>query len=162
MENSNQNDTYLNLLEDALKKKNIVLDKLLLLTQEQETLISAGNVEEEEFLLVIDKKEEQISLINQLDEGFDQLYQRVKNELIESKDKYVTQIVALQVLIREITDKSVRLQTCEVRNRNKLEHYLQTKRKEIKDFKVNNKTVSNYYKNMNVQQQESYFFDKKK
>lgn len=162
MDNYNKGKTYLSLLEDSLKKKNRLLDHLLKLTQEQEELIKEKDIEDDKFDKIIEEKEPLIEKVTDLNVGFEQVYDRIKEELISNKDKYHEEIQSLQRLIQELTDKGVRLQALEKRNKVNIELYLKDKRNDIKNFKLSNKTVSNYYKNMaNQSQEESYFFDKK-
>ena len=162
MDNYNKGKTYLSLLEDSLKKKNRLLDHLLKLTQEQEELIKEEDIEDDKFDKIIEEKEPLIEKVTELNIGFEQVYDRIKEELVSNKDKYHEEIQSLQRLIQELTDKGVRLQALEKRNKVNIELYLKDKRNDIKNFKLSNKTVSNYYKNMANQNQEaSYFFDKK-
>lgn len=162
MDNYNKGKTYLSLLEDSLKKKNRLLDHLLKLTQEQEELIKEKDIEDDKFDKIIEEKEPLIEKVTDLNVGFEQVYDRIKEGLVSNKDKYHEEIQSLQRLIQELTDKGVRLQALEKRNKVNIELYLKDKRNDIKNFKLSNKTVSNYYKNMANQNQEaSYFFDKK-
>lgn len=162
MDNYNKGKTYLSLLEDSLKKKNRLLDQLLKLTQEQEKLIKEEDIEDDKFDKTIEEKEPIIEKVTELNIGFEQVYDRIKEGLVSNKDKYHEEIQSLQRLIQELTDKGVRLQALEKRNKVNIELYLKDKRNDIKNFKLSNKTVSNYYKNMaNQSQEESYFFDKK-
>lgn len=162
MDNYNKGKTYLSLLEDSLKKKNRLLDQLLKLTQEQEKLIKEEDIEDDKFDKTIEEKEPLIEKVTDLNVGFEQVYNRIKEGLVSNKDKYHEEIQSLQRLIQELTDKGVRLQALEKRNKVNIELYLKDKRNDIKNFKLSNKTVSNYYKNMaNQSQEESYFFDKK-
>lgn len=158
--NNNKIKTYLSLLEDSLTKKNWILDQILNLTQEQEQLIKKEDMDGDKFDKTIEEKEPLINKVVDLNNGFEKIYDRIKEELISNKDKYYEEIQSLQGLIQELTDKGVRLQALEKKNKINLEAYLRTKRKDIKDFKLSNKTVSNYYKNM-ANQDGSYFFDKK-
>jgi hypothetical protein len=163
MEHENQKDTYLALLEASLIKKSDTLDHLLLLSKEQETEIAQETLDEDRFEEIFQKKDELIETIIKLDDGFEQIYQRVKEELSNHQGSYQKEIGRLSDLITEVTDKGVALQAVELRNKTNLELYLQRKRKGIRDSKMSMKSVNNYYKNMaNQNQQESYFFDKKK
>jgi hypothetical protein len=163
MEHENQKDTYLALLEASLIKKSDTLDHLILLSREQEIEIAQETLDEDRFEEVFRKKDELIETIIKLDDGFEQIYQRVKEELSNHPGSYQKDIGRLTALITEVTDKGVALQAVEHRNKTNLELYLQRKRKGIRDSKMSMKSANNYYKNMaNQNQQESYFFDKKK
>jgi flagellar biosynthesis/type III secretory pathway chaperone len=163
MEHENQKNTYMALLEASLTKKSNILDHLIVLSKEQEIEISRETMDEDHFEGIFQKKDELIETILKLDDGFEQVYQRVKEELNSHPGSYQKEIGRLTSLITEITDKGVSLQAIELRNKSNLEMYLQRKRKVIRDSKVSMKSANNYYKNMaNQNQQQSYFFDKKK
>ncbi|MDF2541061.1 MAG: hypothetical protein K0S47_779 [Herbinix sp.] len=161
MDQRNQHGTYLALLADTLQKKSHLLDKLTILTDEQESIISAGRVEDDRFQEIMDEKEKHILSLQQLDDGFELIYNRVKEELSGNAAIYKEIIRNLQELITKVTDKSVSLQASEMRNKSKMEAYMMTKRKEIRNVKMSNQTVANYYNNM-ASKGQSYFYDKKK
>lgn len=160
---NNQNEVYLSLLEKSLEKKAVYLEELIELTGEQETLIAAGELEGERFNSIYDRKTELIEKIDELDRGFEQIYQRVKDELASNTGSYRSKIEELKELITDVTDRGVRLQVMERRNRDKIENYLRDKRDSIRNFKVNSKTASKYYSSFNkMGKDSSYFFDEKK
>ncbi|MGB8454211.1 MAG: flagellar export chaperone FlgN [Anaerocolumna sp.] len=157
------NNTYLHILKDTLIKKNILLDKLLIITTKQEEYLNKPNPDLEVFDQTFTDKDEYIQQINPLDDGFEKIYNHVKEELSTQRSGHKEEIEALQELIRQITDKSTKLQVNEMRNKNKIEACLLAKKKEIKNIKISRRTASNYYKNMhNKSMAESFFLDKKK
>lgn len=157
------NNTYIPILLDTLIKKKNLLDSLLNITTSQEKYINEQIPDMDLFDQTLIEKENIITKINQLDEGFEKIYTYVQEELIRRQIEHKEQIEALQSLIRQITDKSTKIQALELRNKVKLDAYFQMKKKEIKNFKTSSQTVSNYYKNMNNQYEgNSYFLDKKK
>lgn len=163
MEQETQNQTYLALLEGSLVKKCELLTSLMELTKEQETLFVNNKVDEEQFNRILNNKDEQIQQLLKLDEGFEQIYQHVKDELSLHSGRYQAEISRLKSLITKVTDESVQLQAMEKRNSLRIEEYFRTKRKEIKNLKVSNQLVSSYYKNMtDHSSQQSYFLDQKK
>lgn len=155
---------YIQLLIDTLEKKKKTLAWLMSVTEQQEEIMSTENFDDNLFDQTISIKDEHIKTLTMLDEGFEKVYEGVKEELAAKKDKYATEIKTLQGLISDITDLSVKLQALEKRNRSKLEYVLSQKRKEIKDTRLSSKTVANYYKNIAQQNdiQSSVFYDKKK
>ncbi len=161
MEQETGSDTYLTLLIESLKKKCEVLDHLYQLTKEQETLFEEENINEERFNQIIDAKDKEIQILQNLDEGFEQIYQRVREELSAHTVKYQNEVMMLKSLITIVTDKNVQLLALEKRNKSKIETYFRLKHKEIMDFKKSNHLVSNYYKDASNNHQQSYFFDKK-
>ncbi|MDD3172607.1 MAG: hypothetical protein PHF63_02865 [Herbinix sp.] len=162
MDQSNQHKTYLVLLKETLIKKINILRSLLEYTLEQERLANLGNIEGEEFDAAFTEKDKLLKTLAQLDDGFEQIYLRVKEVVTTNASQYQEEIKELQELILKITDINVNLQATEERNKIKIENTLIKKRKEIKNFKISNQTASSYYKNMaNQHQGESYFLDKK-
>lgn len=163
LENHRADQAYIQLLIETLAKKKEVLTFLKNLTQQQEDLISSENFEEAVFHETITLKEKHIQTLSELDDGFEKLYERVKAELMTNKVNYVTEIKALQQLITEITDLSVKLQALEKRNKSKLDLLLSRKRAKIKESRISGRTAVNYYKTMTQQQEvPSLFYDKKK
>jgi hypothetical protein len=162
MENENT-ETYLSVLINSLIKKNEILSGLLELTRQQESIINEQEIDDDKFYSIIEEKGKLIQKVREIDDGFEHIFLRVKEGLTNDQNKYAGKIEAMQELIREVMDKVVKLQVLEKQNKMKLEIFLNNKRSEIKSFKVNNRIVSNYYKNMSKQyEQESYFFDTKK
>ena len=154
--------TFVNILRDTLNIKNSVLEQLLEVTRIQENALSVSPPNMEEFEQVFQKKEVLIEQLGKLDDGFERIYEHVREELANNPNLHQEEILELQKLIREITEKSTEIQSLEIQNRNKVEAYFNGQRKEIKQFKINRRTASSYYKNMADQHYgESYFYDKK-
>lgn len=163
MEQETQKETFIALLEASLKKKKDILISLCELSKEQEMMITTNKVDDDRFGQIIEEKEIQIQQILQLDEGFEQIYQRVREEIAATPGRYKTEISRLKELITEVTNIGVELQVIERHNKSKMDFYFQSKRKDIKNVKLSSKTATNYYKTMTEQhEQQSYFFDKKK
>lgn len=157
------NQTYIVVLIDTLKKKVVMLNDLLDMTNFQNKLLEEKKVETEEFDGLFVSKQEVIDNLNKADEGFELIYDRVKEELEKNAALYRSEIVTLKNLISEITEKSVALQTAERRNYNAMELYFSSRKKTIRDAKMSQKTVGNYYKSMSGQLSgESYYLDKRK
>ncbi|GAA4654140.1 hypothetical protein GCM10023142_12780 [Anaerocolumna aminovalerica] len=157
------NKTYVHILTDTLFKKNFLLDKLIQITEMQEKYITLTPPDMDNFESSLTDKEIIIEKINELDEGFEKIYEHVKEEIISNKLNHKVAISELQNLIKQVTEKSAKLQTLELKNKKSLEIFFANKKKEIRDFKKSSETASSYYKNMmNQQLDESYFLDKKK
>lgn len=161
--NGNAKQTYIQLLVDTLVKKHEVLSELMQITEKQQSIINNDSFDEDEFLKTISLKEEQINSLSELDRGFELIYDRSREELNENRKEYASQITSLKELVTAVTDLSVKLQALEKRNRTKLEVLLTNKRKNIKNSRLSNETVTSYYKNMSSKPEtQSYFYDKKK
>lgn len=154
---------YIQLLIDVTRRKLDVMQKLMQITDDQEELMSPENFDENQFSQTISEKDELLNQLMELDQGFDQIYSSVKDELLANKYRYEVEITSLQEYITLITDISIRLQASEQRNKNKLELLLATRRREIKQSKVSSQTAVKYYKTMTNQNEvQSFFYDKKK
>lgn len=157
------NITYINILIQTLSKKDQLLDRLIEITHMQKDYLSVEDLNMEQFDQTLPEKELIIENLNQLDEGFEKVYDHVKNEIGNNLLQFKQEILLLKELVKQVTEKSVNLQALEMKNKNKLEDYLSKKKKEIKEYKMNSQTASNYYKNVvNQQVGQSFFLDKKK
>lgn len=156
--------TYTLILTDSLKKKEGVLEKLLMLTEDQRMLLSGSDeLNMDEFEEIIIKKDTKLKELETLDQGFELIYEKVKDSFPLHKSELSKEINSLQSVITKITDQGVKLEAVEQENKRKLELYLLQKRSQIKNFKMSNKTVSNYYKSMSgYTEDSSYFMDKRK
>lgn len=162
-EMSNIDKTYLTLLMDIAIKKEDLLNQMILETIKQAGCFQTEEFQEDQFDEIYYKKLDMIKQIEELDEGFQSVYDRVKEEMKDNKYAYETEIKSLQAKIRSITEKGIRLQTLENENKLKFETNLSSKRQRIKDYKVSKKTAATYYKNMMKQfNNESYFYNKSK
>lgn len=142
-------DNYLSVLEDSLKKKLQILDELTDYTTQQQELLKVEELDYEAFDRLVDQKEPLIQKIMELDQGFETVYDRIKEQLLGNKEQYAAQIKALQSLIGELTDKSVKLQTMEQRNKSAVEQQFRKSREKIRQGRQNKQAALNYYKNMN-------------
>ncbi len=125
-------DNYLSVLEDSLKKKLQILDELTDYTTQQQELLKVEELDYEAFDRLVDQKEPLIQKIMELDQGFETVYDRIKEQLLGNKEQYAAQIRALQSLIGELTDKSVKLQTMEQRNKSAVEQQFRKSREKIR------------------------------
>jgi flagellar biosynthesis/type III secretory pathway chaperone len=162
--NDNNKYAYIRLLIDSLNKKHKLLNELMQITTTQRSIIDSGNFDEDEFLQSITLKEKLINSLAELDRGFELVYERIRIELNENRNQYTAEISALKELVTKVTELSVKLQALERMNKADVESQLANKRKSIKNARLSNETVTNYYKSMSGKQnqQSSYFYDKKK
>lgn len=164
MNNQSQNSIYVSMMSDTLKKKKQILLFLLQKTREQEILLKDEEMSMEAFNATIEEKGDKIEELNRLDEGFDALFQRVKEEIVSNRMAYKTQIQEMQKLLGEVSDLGIQIQALEHQNSGHFKVYLANQRKSIREFHVNHKTASSYYQNMaNAHKPEqSYFFNETK
>ncbi len=163
MEDNTARQAYIHLLIDILEKKKKLLIWLMNVTEQQEKIIATDPFEEQVFDETIEIKEEHLNNLIMLDDGFEKIYDGVKDELGNNSGNYISEIACLKKLVAEVTDLNVRLQALEKRNKAKLGFLFSQKRKSIRDSRISSKTAANYYKTMaNQQENESLFYDKKK
>lgn len=154
---------YVKVMIDTLYKKNRILDSILTLSSFQKSIVSDMKNNLEKFEQTILEKQELIDELLLLDEGFQLLYDRLKDSLFEEADQYREEIGKMQKLITEISHKSMQVQTIEEENRELISQQATTIRKGTKKYFDTKSAVNKYYKNM---QKLSYitpqFMDKKK
>lgn len=154
---------YLQVLEQSLYKKIDVLTRIQEVSIKQEKLLKAEEVSAEDFDSSIDEKQLLIEELERLDDGFESLYAHVKEQISADKEKYRHPISQLQKLITKVTEKSVAIQTQEVRNNKLAKSYFTIERKNIQKNRTSSKAALNYYKSMNNSQAiPPQFMDKKK
>lgn len=153
----------LQLLIEALEKKERILRQILDKSKIQLNVAEAETLDVERFDKLVDDKASLLDEMVKLDEGFDSTYQRVKDELLTQKDKYKKEIVVLQKLIENGVDLGARISAAETRTKNKLSVSLTRSKKELVQKRVSTKVASDYYKTSNnFKHASSFFLDKKK
>lgn len=163
MDREPQNRVYVSMMIDALKRKESILTALYEQTQEQEILLKGDEMDEDRFQQILDDKGNRIEELNELDDGFDVLFKAVEKEIVANRQDHIEEIREMQRLIASVSDLGVKIQALEHQNSTRLQAYLATKRKTIREFHVNNKTVATYYKNMSNTHRpdQSYFINEK-
>lgn len=141
-------ENYLEILEDSLTKKLAVLDEISEYNNEQEILLKQEKISMEELDANMGQKDELIEKLMKLDEGFETLYERVRQQLLTDKDTYKSQIARLQDLISQVTEKSVSVQAQESRNKRLVDDYFIKEKGQIRQGRQASRTALNYYKNM--------------
>lgn len=156
-------NNYLNILEDSLKKKIEVLKQISEINDAQTEVLKGESADLEAFDQMMEEKDQYIDELTKLDEGFESLYDNVKQELIGNRQKYADQIKRLQELITQITDKSVSIQAQEARNKALVENCFKKKRQDLGNSRKNSQAAYGYYQNMNnMKGVQPQFMDKKK
>ena len=142
-------DNYLNVLKDSLIKKESILTTLIDKSEKQADIVKADQVNWDEFTKIVDEKGELIDEIMKLDDGFENLYARIKEGLEGNKESYKDIISEIKTLIKSVTEKSANLQAIEYRNKSIIESAFANTRKEIKQSKLGQKAAADYYNKMN-------------
>lgn len=139
---------YIGILLQSLRKKKQVLAAIILANQEQKDALEDPNLDPDDFDKIVENKSELIEQLEGLDEGFEQVYTRVREELQEHKDSYQQEIKQMQELIRELTDKSTVIQAQEQRNKDLMTTKFNAVKKQVREIRSSQKVVNQYYKNM--------------
>lgn len=142
-------ENYLKILEESLQKKLTVLDEIIAYNKEQEKLLKKEDVSLDELDANMSLKDGLIQKLLKLDEGFELLYERIREQLLGNKDAYKTQIKSLQQLISKVTEKSVSIQAQEARNKKLVESYFAREKEQLKQGRQASRAAYDYYKNMN-------------
>ncbi len=153
----------LDLLEESLVKKIEVMKKIMLENARQKELLSdPEHLEIEVFDKTLDIKGEYIDELLKLDDGFQSLFDRVKEEVGDHKDQFAEQIKRMQNLIREITGLSASIEAEEHRNKKLAEQYFHISRTRMNQSKQSSAVAFNYYQTMsNYRNVPPQFMDKK-
>lgn len=139
---------YLSILEESLRKKLVVLDKIQVYNEKQYKCFSSEEVDMTGFDAAIEEKGKLIEELTKLDEGFETLYANIAEQLKKNKEAYAPQIKVLQDLIRQVTEKSVSIQAQEARNKALIEAYFSKEKKQIREGRVTSKAAYGYYKSL--------------
>lgn len=155
--------TYMDIMIQSLNKKIQVLDKIIELNLIQKQQLEDTQSSVDAFDQTVEEKATLIEQLQQLDTGFDKLYERVRAELLQNKTAYASKIAVMKECITKITDKSVEIQTQEARNKDLMTRKFAYIKEKAKTFRKNNKATNQYYKNMmQLNYVEPQFLDNKK
>lgn len=155
-------ESYISILDDSLNKKIDILDAIAQLNGQQTALLDKDTLEWDALERMAEQKAELVDKLNAMDEGFQLVYNNVKSELENNRDRYSQEIKSLQGKIALIMEKSNHIMAEEERNKEKIKKQLSAHRKEITSVKKNQQYAANYYKTMNKLSDEPVFMDKKK
>lgn len=155
--------SYVKILKESLQKKVSVLQALLEASARQRDFIDMEEFDLDIFQQMIDQKDVLLEQLDELDQGFEQVFQDVRNELKKNQVQYQQDIDEMQSLIRACTDLGVEIQRFEQQNKNKLVVKFTDQKKELRKIKTSSKVASTYYKTMSkTPNTDSYFMDQKK
>ena len=136
------------MLIDGLQKKYNVLEDIHKIVNEQAVILSADKVDQIKFDNSMARKADLISELEKLNDGFENVYERVRDALMEKKDNFKDEIKTLQELIAKVSEKSVLIETMEERNKKKAEDFFSLRRREIRSVKQSNAVAKSYFQNM--------------
>ena len=150
-------------LLQSLEKKNQLLDQMIRQNGIQEEILKQEEFDMDAFDASIDQQSAYVEQLDQLDQGFESVYDRVREDLIENKERYRNEITRMKEQIQQITDKIVTLNAGNMRNKMLAENQFKKKRQEIGTGASQNRVARNYYNSMNnLNYVSPQFYDNKK
>ncbi len=156
-------DTYMDMLQDSLEKKLDILEKIAVYQEDEMDMLKEEGMDMEAFDQNIADKVALAQGLEKLDDGFEQVYDRIREEMIGNKEKYAVPIRKLQDMIGEITERNASIQAQESRIKLAVDAYVQRKSAALRQKLDNGKAARSYYNNMKkLNYVGSQFLDKKK
>lgn len=153
---------YLKILDESLDKKLALLKEIEDLSLSQSVMIEDGAAFED-IDANMDDKAVLIDRINKLDEGFQAMYDNIKENLEAQKEEYEDEIELIKKKISEVMSCSTQIQAIEARNKAAMEQRFAKAHKDIRSRTVHASQVQDYYKVANrLNAITPQFMDKKK
>ncbi len=150
-------------LVESLEKKSRVLDEIIRENEVQESLFKQEEPDVDALDASADRMGELAEKLELLDEGFEAVYDRIRQELLENKAAYRPEIRRMQELIAEITEKVVGINAARMRNKLQAENYFKKSRQRIGRASSQIRASQNYYNSMNqLHYVDPTFYDSKK
>lgn len=146
------NDTYLTTMIESLEKKDAVLSEIIKKDAEQAALLKEESFSFEKYDKTVEEKDVLIFRLEKLDDGFESLYAKVKEELDANRALYARQIGRMQELIQSITEKSASIQADEARNKAALENIFRSEREKLRVGRSGVKALKSYNQAMNFRE----------
>ena len=159
----NTMDTYVDVLLTSLKKKEQVLGKLNRIVEKEDKTLKKADAGIDELNEIEEQKGELLAEMEQLEIGFEKVYERAGEDLSKERQKYRSQIEQMQSYIKSITDLTVKIKAQEERNRQYMEAFFQSKKREIRQYNVGNQRMTQYSQHSaDPVMGQSYFLNHKK
>ena len=154
--------SYVDMMIDSLKKKIVLLEKISEFNDMQKQAVVADNFDADDFDGLVEEKNKLILEINKLDDGFETIYDRIKEDLQQNKAAYAGEIQIMQECIGRIVGLTSSIEAEEKRIRAEVEKQFSKLKQNIKETRKNSAAVSSYYKSMTKVDTEPQFMDRKK
>lgn len=141
---------YLRIMSESLQKKDAVLQEIKEANDEQTDILNQESVDWDAFDRNADRKMELISQLEKLDEGFESVYNNIKDMLADDakRSAYQQEIRQMKQQITQLTEKSMSIQAAEARNKKLVEAKFALQRQEIRSGRISSKVAMDYYQNM--------------
>ena len=141
-------EDYISILQDSLEKKIDLLGKIIVRNEQQRQLFESEGTTPDELDNNIEAKGRLVDQILALDDGFEQLFARVRQELSSDRDKYRDEIASMQESIRKITELTAKVESQEQRNRTLATGFFSGKKGAARQMRKGAAAVSRYYQGM--------------
>lgn len=138
--------SLLQILRDSLVQKNVLLQVIEQKSKEQEAIIKKDDFTFKEIDDNMEAKSGLIEKLTLLDNGFESLYGKTREELLANKDNYKAEIKEIQSLIADITARGASIEAIEARNKAAIESYCSREKKELQSKKSASLAAYSYYK----------------
>ena len=157
------NNSYIEILKQSLTKKIELLDTIMALNVLQKDMLENPDLDPDELEENLNRKAELVEQLSKLDDGFSQIYDRVRADLTENRGAYSEDITQMKRDITAIMDKSTAIQSQEKRNQVLVQQKFTSVKKQIKEVKKSRQAVNSYYRNMmKMGTPDATFLDDKK
>lgn len=157
------NQSSIQILVESLEKKSRLLDDIIQENDIQEDILKQEELDMDALNTSTDRIGSLTEALERLDDGFESVYDRTREELIANKAAYRSAISQMQKLIGEITDKVVRINAARMRNKMRAEQQFKKSREQIGQASSKMKVSKNYYNSMNnLHYVAPQFYDSKK
>lgn len=158
-----EKNEYISIMIQSLKKKVRILDEIMQLNARQKEELENPSLDPDDFDQTMEEKGKRIEELELLDNGFEELFARVRENLNENKDVYRDEIAEMQHYIRKLTEQSANIQVQEARNKDLMEKKFAAVKKQAKEVRKSQRVVNQYYKSMmKANYVEPQFTDRKK
>lgn len=156
-------ENYIMILIQSLEKKVMVLGDLSKENAKQKQLLQEDELDLDAFRDSVDKKEALIEQITFLDDGFEKMYDHVKDALNDKKHVYENEIMHLKELVSKVTGQAADIQREEANNQRLAERQFSSMKKKVRQVKDTKQVANKYYQTMaKLNHVEPQFMDKKK
>lgn len=154
--------SYVDMMIDSLKKKIVLLEKISEFNDMQKQAVVTDDFDADDFDSLVEEKNKLILEINKLDDGFETIYDRIRDELQQNKAAYAGEIQVMQECIGRIVGLTSSIEAEEKRIKAEVEKQFSKLKQNIKETRKNSAAVSSYYKSMTKVDTEPQFMDRKK
>ena len=138
----------LDLLENNLNKKSVLLQEMADVLEQQLHLLNASDMQMEELDLCMEKQGGLTEALESLNEEADSLYEYLQKADISAVTGNASKIARIKELLSQITTDFEILQKKEQSARQRMDAFFQKERKNFGDGRRSSKAALDYYKSM--------------